>query len=58
MAGFLYRLGVSLKEFGQRRRCLPLIQFGMWLREKALGANIGAPFEEFWQQLGGNKRNV
>lgn len=35
MKGFIYRLGVSLKEFGERSKLDDLIRFGLSIRKWA-----------------------
>ena len=40
MIGFIFRLGVSLKEFGERRKCRFLIMIGLALKEYAINGKI------------------
>jgi hypothetical protein len=36
MIGFLYRVAVGLKEFGERHNMSRLIRLGLWLRDQLM----------------------
>lgn len=38
--GFLYRLGGSLKDFGERVRCVRIVRIGLAIRDVALHMGI------------------
>lgn len=37
MGGFIFRLGVWFKDWGEQLRCGWLVRLGLWLREQGLG---------------------
>jgi hypothetical protein len=40
MTGFLYRMGIRIKDLGERLRVGGIIRMGLWLREQALYGKI------------------
>ena len=40
MMGFLYRIGVALKDFGERVRCSRILRIGLALKDAALKMGI------------------
>lgn len=40
MMGFLYRLGGSLKDFGERVRCIRIVRIGLAIKDVALKMGI------------------
>jgi len=40
MYGFVYRLGMTIKEFGEKIKCRSLIVIGLTLKEYAINGKI------------------